>query len=753
MHKKIMQGLELRENKDTIMKKKITFFILIAISVAFCFLYEQSHTYTCIQGREYVTWTNNGEAYVVNEYDMALNQGSYELTLNYNNETGGEASFQVLDMAHNNGENELGIVVLEGVLGEGYGEVILPIELKEDTLSLRLNLSDEVNVFQWKAELIEDDYTDGIFLFILMAVILFLVYWKIDWKNVQYEMVLLGLGIFITLPLAGSGLMLGHDMTFHLSRIEGIAESLAAGQFPVRLNPVINFGYGFASEILYPNLFVYIPGILRALGMSLVTAYKFWILFINIGTALIGYYSFKGLLKSKRMGAVCAALYLINPYRLINIFLRASIGEVLAEVFLPLLLYAIVQALYGNYKKWWLLVISATGILQSHILSLEMCVIFVLLFCLISWRCFVSGEAVQRIVNCLKAAGLVVLINAWFLIPFLEQFSKKYNLLEEANENIFGNTVQLYQMFLSTFHLSGGNEINNVSGEMPLTIGIVLLFGCAVYLYYAYGRDAIQGRLRKIGNISLIFGGISCYMASEYFPWELLKTHCRVVFELLAKIQYPWRMLGYASLFFCIVTVIGLTALYHDGKRVLVWSALIFSGFMMLECMDGYITDGTPLVHSRNEKIYAGTLADYYRDDLKLENMEMLQENGETILSEQEVKITNFQKEGTDLSFHFVREEDTEEVLTLQLPIYNYEMHTAVVNGEQADITTGDYGMIQLAIPEAAAEADVQVYYSGKSIYPVGDVISLVTLLGMSGYAVFRLHKKAVSRIMKCKKM
>ena len=50
--------------------------------------------------------------------------------------------------------------------------------------------------------------------------------------------------------------LVGHDILFHLNRIEGIKEGLLSGQFPVRLDVNCIRGYGMPTGIFYPSLFV-----------------------------------------------------------------------------------------------------------------------------------------------------------------------------------------------------------------------------------------------------------------------------------------------------------------------------------------------------------------------------------------------------------------------------------------------------------------------------------------------------------------
>ena len=66
----------------------------------------------------------------------------------------------------------------------------------------------------------------------------------------------------------------GADWRFHLSRIEGIAQGLRDGQFPVRIYSQAKDGYGYAPSLFYGELFLYFPAVLRLLGMSVQGAYR-----------------------------------------------------------------------------------------------------------------------------------------------------------------------------------------------------------------------------------------------------------------------------------------------------------------------------------------------------------------------------------------------------------------------------------------------------------------------------------------------
>lgn len=106
-------------------------------------------------------------------------------------------------------------------------------------------------------------------------------------------------------------------------------------------------------------------------------------------TVIISYISFKKLSKDKLIGVLGCALYTLSLYRLNNIFIRSAVGEYTAMAFLPLILlglYCVYSENIGEKEKQrsiCFLVIGFTGVLQSHILSFEMIVLFTGIICII----------------------------------------------------------------------------------------------------------------------------------------------------------------------------------------------------------------------------------------------------------------------------------------------------------------------------------------------------------------------------------
>ena len=102
---------------------------------------------------------------------------------------------------------------------------------------------------------------------------------------------------------------------------------------------------------MYPELFLYPAIILFKLGFGILFSYKMLIVFATIFTFLTSFYAAKFISKDKKIAWITSMLYSMSLYRLVDIYVRGALGEVLAFIFLPLILVGLYDVLYGDNKK------------------------------------------------------------------------------------------------------------------------------------------------------------------------------------------------------------------------------------------------------------------------------------------------------------------------------------------------------------------------------------------------------------------
>ena len=378
---------------------------------------------------------------------------------------------------------------------------------------------------------------------------------------------LLGTILLSSLPLFVNGLYgqgSAHDLDFHLMRIEGLAEELKRGVFPVRMQSLWMDGYGYPVSVFYGDAFLYFPALLRLLGFSVTTSYLCFVFGINCITVLLSYASFRRIFRDQQIAALVSFAYSTASYRLMDIFIRAAVGEYCAIAFFPLLALAIYNIYTEDCSAWknyrrnaLLLMIGMSGILQSHILSCEMAVILLVLVCVVLWKKTFRWNTIR--VYFLAALG-TILLNLFFLVPFVDYFLNvpvKINSgLHDSIMYIQGSGVYLAQLF-AFCQFPSGYDRANIGERMVMTPGFLLmaaLIGGIILI--------IDGNANRKIKITLFFSVLSLWISSSLFPWNWLAEHFKFG-NLMAQVQFPWRYIAIAMVFLSLLMGFSIKEFYH----------------------------------------------------------------------------------------------------------------------------------------------------------------------------------------------
>src|SRR3990167_2404365 len=138
--------------------------------------------------------------------------------------------------------------------------------------------------------------------------------------------------------LMHSGLPLTHDGQDHVARIANFYQNLSEGNIVPRWAGNLNWGYGHPILMFLYPFTSYAASLFHFLGFSLVDSTKlvFALAFVASGIAM--YLWIKNFL-GNTAGIASAVLYMFTPYRFVDLYVRGAIGEHVAFVFPPLILY------------------------------------------------------------------------------------------------------------------------------------------------------------------------------------------------------------------------------------------------------------------------------------------------------------------------------------------------------------------------------------------------------------------------------
>lgn len=391
---------------------------------------------------------------------------------------------------------------------------------------------------------------------LLFEIILALFYYngrkKGSMRSFYMFIYVLMLALLASIPLMNDFVYDNGDLAFHIDRIEGISYYLTHftwSQPFMRINEVSGNGGGYAAPVFYPQVFLFIPGALHIFGCSMLMAYKVYIFVVNFMTAWISFVSFRGLSRRWDVGAIGCAAYTMAIYRLTDIYYRAAVGEYTAMAFLPLFFWTLYEVIYREHKKWPYLAISMMGILGSHILTTAVCGCFAVILVFINVRKLL-GKLV-RIGALLKALAVTALLNAWFLIPFVRSSTMPLSIFTDPDKqsDVSGSVVYFSQMFNThVFDMGVSQNVGNTNGEMPLSIGMLLLGSAILYFVISYIARKYKSNLmdeRVSDHLFFTGAAISIWMASYLFPWKQVQ----MLMPGVSKIQFSWRMLAFATVF------------------------------------------------------------------------------------------------------------------------------------------------------------------------------------------------------------
>ena len=575
---------------------------------------------------------------------------------------------------------------------------------------------------------------------VALLIVLNLVYFSRNWifrcfnnENYHYTMCIILLVLAVSIPAYSYGIYVGHDTSFHINRMEGLKEAIVSMQFPAKMHSLQLYGYGYATGQMYPQLFLYPESILRILGVSRVGAHRFLILMVNCLTVVISFYSFNKMFSDRSVALAGTALYAFAPYRIVDLYIRDSMGEYCAMIGLPLIawgLYSFISDRNKDEKPAYIdLAIGYTIVIQSHILTSLFVAVHSVLLGIVFYRALFRKE---RIVALVKTITLTLLLNAGFIVPFLDymrlpmnQFtgSIKHNGIDIVQ--LFTNEVLQNEADLRSFETIadiGELEINN---EMPYAIGYALLISTAAFLVL-YRKE---GNWKKIGITSVIIGGVNAVMALYIFPWDIIqRMDC---FSFISTVQFPWRFLEYTTIAFTISGCVGIIYLMNRmSKLVALCLIMLISIYGYANIVD-YIVEVTP----QEEDVFIKPMNLGVASEYLLENTDpqVFIQRGERIAgTSEQVELSEYNKLGTNLSFRANNCSNEEQAVEVPLTMYpGYKAKDGA--GNMLDVTYGDNQLVVVMLPPEY-DGEIHVYFGGKWYWKVAAIVSAFTALFLGLY-------------------
>ena len=508
-------------------------------------------------------------------------------------------------------------------------------------------------------------------------------------------------------------------------RIHQMVACLKDFQIPCRWVPDMGYQYGYPQFNYYPPLPYYIGGIFSLIGIQIIDSVKLLFILGFILSALTMFIFLKSFLNDY---AAClgSILYTIVPVKAVQVYVRGSLSEFLAFIFLPLLLWSSLKLIRIGKTKYLLwLAVSLALLITTHNLTtlIFLPILLVWILTIISlekkWKMFY-----KIISGVLLGIGL----SAFYILPFI--FEKKYVHLETLLGGYFDyrqHFVSIKQLLFSNYFYYG-SSVFGLFDEVSLSAGIVHWIVALLALFLSF---TFYKKYKKLSiTLWVLFALESIYLflmhQRSYFFWEKIST--------LAWLQFPWRFLVPSAFLLSIFGAISAFLISKLNKNyaviftlVVVLSLILLHGafFKPKEWLN--ISDKDKFSGESWEKQLTISIFDYLPIFAKLppnEKAPLLPDvlDGEVeFLSYQ--KGSNFQK-GEAL---------VKEAATLRLPLFDFPGMQVLVDGMlihhiNNDCRREEYclGLITFNIEEGKHKIEVQL--KDTPVRSLGNIISLVSL-------------------------
>ncbi|MCL5113775.1 MAG: 6-pyruvoyl-tetrahydropterin synthase-related protein [Patescibacteria group bacterium] len=368
-------------------------------------------------------------------------------------------------------------------------------------------------------------------------------------KIINKNLRLLLIGIFVSFvlslpaifPFFHKGYFPTHDGEWAVVRLSDMFRTLRDGQIPARFSGALNFGYGYPLfNFVYPFPY-YLGVIVHSLRINFVDAIKF--LFV-VSVPISSFFMFllgSKLWKNTISGIIASVIYVYFPYRMVDLYVRGSIGESLSFALFPIILYfgfLLIEKKHAVY--FCILSLSIALIIGTHNI---MTVLFLPLFIFLMTAKAVIDKRNENIQEIIASIFLGFGLASFFWIPAIfEKYNVLLSVIPIAQRNM--NFINFSQLLFSPwgYGIPGGQ--NAFTYQLGWGQIIVILGGVLVMI-------------RRKKSIEKSIFRFLCALLLIYLIYFLLlfkqSAFVWAVVPFLKEINYPWIVLSQLSLLASII--------------------------------------------------------------------------------------------------------------------------------------------------------------------------------------------------------
>ncbi|MGE5041283.1 MAG: 6-pyruvoyl-tetrahydropterin synthase-related protein [Candidatus Levyibacteriota bacterium] len=328
----------------------------------------------------------------------------------------------------------------------------------------------------------------------------------------------------VIIPYFHSGYFPTHDGLWAVVRAGEMFREIRDHQFPPRYSSVLNYGYGYPLfNFTYPFPY-YLATILHLFKFGFISSIK-TIFLLSVVFSYAGMFLLvKKQYKSTLIAFLAGLLYIYLPYRMVDLYVRGSIGESVSFAIYPFLLLTSLMVLENKKQGFSFLLtpLLVTSLVLAHNIS---AVYFGIIFLVL----FIFGLATKN-KNARYLLGSFVwggFLSAFFLVPALfEKNNILLSVIPIADRALY--YVSLPQLLFSPWGYGTPTD------KTPFTYqaGFGQILGFLTSLVFLIKQKHFLKPEFFLSVLVVVF--LFMLFPASFFLWKL---------PLLSEINYPWTLL------------------------------------------------------------------------------------------------------------------------------------------------------------------------------------------------------------------
>jgi len=499
----------------------------------------------------------------------------------------------------------------------------------------------------------------------------------------------------VVLPFLKYGIPSGHDFEFHFNSWIEVVNHWKQGVWYPHWAALAHYGYGEARFIFYPPLSWTFGAVLGlVLPWKLVCGAYIWIVLTLAGCSM---FVLARHWLSRRDAMFAAIVYAVNPYHLLIVYWRSAMAELMAAIYLPLLLLLVLRSEEEGAR-----IVAPLSLLMAAgwLTNLPAAVMMTYSLGLLAVCASLRRRSFRSIVYCSTAAIIGAALAGFYLVPAYHQ-QTWVNIGQ-----VFGQGVRPQDNFL--FTMSDDLDHNRFNLLVSVIASwVIVTTAVAMFLSRRWSN-------RKIWW--LMAGWCVFCTVLMFSPTLLLWMHL----PELRFVQLPWRWLLCLNLVFALAIAIAVRRWWVRG--------VVCAATLGIVLLVGHRTqppwwdtgaDIQEMVENQHENIgnegideYVPAGADPYEIDQRWPLVRFEGTGGA------EIRVEEWQSERREVTAN------TGASGELILRLFNYPLWRVRVNGRIVKTeTTTPAG--QLVVPVTAGENHVRIKFIDNRDRTIGLLISV----------------------------